>query len=174
MVCKKILFDVGAQVNTDTDEVKLQIIPYQPILLGRNWQVNSNNYIALTKTNNLRADFVLTGEKGMELSVLTNDSLSEEGVTNLKVGIHKFNLGNLSDYLVDYPPFSGMVNGDFDVNLNDKQIDAKGRMRLDTIMYNRRLLGDIALDMNYETSPEIGHWGYASVLLENKKSWSVI
>ncbi|MEG1586852.1 MAG: translocation/assembly module TamB domain-containing protein, partial [Bacteroidales bacterium] len=49
------------------------------------------------------------------------------------------------------------------------QIDAKGNVTLDSVFYNKRSLGNLALDVNYESSKQVGQWAYASVNLDDKR-----
>lgn len=161
--------DIGLILKMSEKEFKLHFEPYDPVILYRKWTLNPNNYIAFTADKHILADFALTGEKGMRLSLHSNDSLQEEGKNELDVAISHFQIAQVSDVLPNLPPFSGMFNAQAQVSFDKEQMDAKGVVTLDSLFYNKRRMGDLLLDLNYESSKAIGQWAYASVTLEKQK-----
>ena len=161
--------DLGLNVTSSKEEMVLRFEPYNPVLLYRNWQLNPNNFISLNKDKHILADFSLVGEKGMELSLRSRDTLLAEGKNDLDVALKKFDISQVSEVLPVLPPFSGMFNAGINVAFDQEQIDAKGKVTLDSLFYNKRLMGDLLLDVNYESSKLIGQWAYASVDLDHKK-----
>ena len=161
--------DLGLIFEVSQKEMKLHFEPYDPVILYRKWTLNPNNFIALTSEKHMLADFILTGEKGMQLSLQSRDTLLQEGKSDLDVALKNFQISQISEVLPNLPPFSGRFNAGINVSFDKEQMDAKGLVTLDTLYYNKRLMGDLALDLNYESSKAIGQWVYASVDLDKQK-----
>lgn len=161
-------FDLGLILSLSAEEMRVHFEPYDPILLFKPWSLNPDNFISLTKDQHVLANFQLTGEKGMQLAIHSKDTL-ESGKNDLDVALTHFEIAQVSDVLTDVPPFSGMFNANINVAFDQDQLDAKGIVTLDTLVYNKRSLGDLKLDVNYEMSKTVGQWAYASIDLDGQK-----
>lgn len=165
----QIGLDLGLNLVLSQKEMRLHFEPFNPILLYKKWTLNPDNFIALTADKHILANFSLTGEKGMQLAINSKDTLLEDSKNDLDVALKHFNISQVSEVLPDLPPFSGMFNAAVNVAFDQDQIDAKGVVTLDTLFYNKRRMGDLKLDVNYEASKTVGQWIYASVDLDRQK-----
>ncbi|MEG1587473.1 MAG: hypothetical protein RR346_11445, partial [Bacteroidales bacterium] len=106
----KVGLDLGLNLSMSDKEIVLRFDPYNPIILYRNWQVNPNNYILLNSQKHILADFLLTGENGMQLAVQSRDTLLAVGKNDLDVAIRKFDISKVSEVLPSVPSFAGIFN----------------------------------------------------------------
>ena len=165
----QIAFDLGAQLDALPNELRLHFRPYDPVLFYRKWSINDNNFIALAPNKHIFADFDLMGEKGFELGIHSGDTIPEVGHNDLDLTIKRFDLAPISQFMPDFPTFSGMINADACVTFDEDQMAANGTVRIDTFYFDNKRLGDLKLAANYEMTHEIGQYAYASLDLDSVK-----
>ncbi len=165
----KTSFDLGATLTLSKEDITLRFNPYNPVLLYKTWTINENNFITYTHEKRIKADFILQGEKKMQLSIVSvpGDTIRESDELNVK--LTNFDLGQISTALPALPPFSGIFNIDTRVDLRPQGLDAIGSATLDELYFNKQRLGDLALKLDYQTGEGRGQRGDASVLLDKRE-----
>lgn len=162
-------FNVGASLAIEEKGLLLRFNPYDPVMFYKDWTINPDNYIYLSHENKIRADFILTGEKGMALKILSAESQRLVESEAVNIFLENINLDVLSaDFELD-PPFSGNIDAAFNVEMVKDKLDAMGNLRITSLFYNKQRLGNLSLDLDFLTGKGLGQHANAKILLDGRE-----
>lgn len=161
-------FDLGAELTYRKEGISLHIIPFTPVLFFKQWQINPDNHIEFSADKRIKANFMLTGEKGMHLSVHSIEPHRILDADALKIEVRDFDLKQVSNLMPTLPPFSGIFQTALVVEMKPGKMDIEGVAGMDELYYNKIRLGDLSLNMNYVLGVGEGQKGDASLSLDGQ------
>lgn len=158
---------LGARVKREDKSWVASFYPDDPVLAFRRFHLISNNYIRLGDNKKIDARFRMEGEDGAVLSFNTRPSDAKQNILDL--GIQKFNLSLLSQLLPYMPDVGGLLHADVEYATVDSTYHVKANVGIDTLSYERGLLGDIQLNASYMPGGNKSHYIDAHLLHDKKE-----
>lgn len=138
-------FRLGGRVSLDTASVRLEITPLNPIIGYSTCTVNPGNYVEYFKDGSIAANLkIISGEKLFNIYT-ENGEVSDE----LGVKLASLDISSLLEIWPLAPPVGGLLSSDLRLSYGGRRIFADGTISIDGFTYNKRLVGDVALDMDY-------------------------
>lgn len=139
---------IGLRAVLQEKGVSVHIIPDNPILVYRNFNVNKNNYIYLNEKGRIYADMSLYDDNRTGLNIYsTPDSTVMQDVS---VAINRLNIGEFKRILPYMPDIEGEINaeGHYIVSA-DNMTMASVESRIDGLAYYKEPLGNWAMSAVY-------------------------
>lgn len=148
-------FNFGISSEYTDDELKVNLFPENPVIGYRTWALNKDNYIEFNpRTRHIDANVDLKSDAGY-VSLITehvNDSVQEDLM--LKAGgINLAEWLNVSPFM---PKVAGMLDANAIVRSDKHGMSGNGFLGLSGLMYNKKQLGTIDLDMSLSTDTATG------------------
>ena len=142
-------FRFGSQVGLKDSTVTVSLFPERPIIGYESWQLNPDNSVSYRiPTRLFEADVrLVNGDKFLKISTGSETARGETLLLNLS-GMELAAWTELSPFL---PPISGILGGNIRFSLANGSPDLSGSLSIDTLAYNRKRIGDIAIRGNYHT-----------------------
>ena len=170
----KVGLDVGLLAQVSLDDVRLHFQSIDPIILFQPLRVNEDNYVAYRWDRQIQADLEVTGKDDFIVSLHSTDTLQTNDQTRLDVIIQDFKLALISNVLPSVPAFSGLFQTKMQVALAPDSMAVLGSVALDSLVYNKRLLGDIQAPLTYQSMRGRGHYLTSHLNLNKAKVLDVL
>ncbi len=170
----KVGLDVGLLAQFSLQDIRLSFESLDPIILFQPLRINAENYVTYRWDRQIQADLQITGQDDFIVSLLSADTLQTNDQTRLDVMIQDFNLGLISQILPSVPAFSGLFQTDMRVALAPDSMAVAGSVAIDSLVYNKRLLGDIEAPLTYNSVVGRGHYMSAYLDLDKTKVLDVL
>lgn len=159
-------FNLGLSAMLVDSVVTMKLVPQQPTIAYKNWEVNENNFISFDLvTKHLDADLALTNDKSY-LKIFTehphsaevNDSVDHMHEhtavqEDLVVEISQIHLQDWLSINPFAPPIKGDISADMRIRYENNVLTAKGDIALDELYYGKDRVGSFGLDVDVANSP---------------------
>lgn len=152
--------DIGTRAALTDEEIRLSIYPQHPVIAYRNFTVNEDNFISLDKNKMLKANIDLLADDGTGLRVFSQPA---DSVNDITASISNLNLGELSDVLPYLPQLEGMLNGDFHLVDDHKNLSTSALFEASGLKFEGVDLGNIGMEAIY--LPKEGGEHYANAYI---------
>lgn len=101
---------IGMEAVLRDKGISLHMLPENPILVYRKFQLNKDNYIFLSDKGRIHADMKLYDEKGTGLQIYSvPDSTSLQDIT---VSVNRIDIGEFKRIIPYMPPIEGVINAE--------------------------------------------------------------
>ena len=137
---------LGALASMAEHGIRLKLYPENPVIAYRNFSVNSDNYVFISKDNHLSADLDLLADDGTGLKLYGEPS---DSMTDLTLSLSHLNLGELASTVPYVPSISGFLGGDVHLSNKHGQISAMATLQADDFAYQGMKLGNIGVEGIY-------------------------
>ncbi|MDD6209691.1 MAG: translocation/assembly module TamB domain-containing protein [Bacteroidales bacterium] len=145
-------FNFGCNVTLLDSAVTLNLFPENPILGFDEWSVNKDNFFTYQFNRELYADIHLANK---EQRVVVESAVMPDSVKGIvHLDIAGIDIDTTLSVFPLAPPVGGIFNMDLLFGLNNKTIDAKGKIGIDQLKYDKQLIGDIGFDLLYKLEQE--------------------
>lgn len=138
-------FKLGGRISLDTASVRMEITPLDPIIGYSTCTVNPGNYVELFKDGKMAANLKITsGEKLFNI-------YTENGAASDDIGVRlaSLDISSVLDIWPLAPPVGGLLSSDMHLSFGGRRVFADGTLSVDGFTYDDRLVGNVALDMDY-------------------------
>ena len=145
---------LGAQAEMVDSGISLHLLPERPTIGYKEFNLNKDNFVLLTKNHKVRTKIDLVSDDGTGVKIYSEDS-DPTALQDITISLNKLNLGEVSSVLPYYmPQMTGLLDGDYHVVQ-----DAGGHFSI---------VSDMSVkDMTYEHSP-IGNISTELVYLQKE------
>lgn len=101
---------IGLEAVLREGGISLHVLPEEPILVYRKFQLNKDNYIFLSDKGRIHADMKLYDERGTGLQIYSvADSTSLQDVT---VSVNRIDIGEFKRIIPYMPPVEGVISAE--------------------------------------------------------------
>lgn len=138
-------FRLGGRISLDTASVRLVIDPLNPTIGYSVCNVNPGNYVEYFKDGSIAANLRITsGEKLFNIYTYNGEASDYLGIK-----LASLDISSLLDIWPLAPPVGGLLSSDLQLSFGGRRIFADGTLSVDGFTYDKRLVGDVAFDMDY-------------------------
>ncbi|MDE7153159.1 MAG: translocation/assembly module TamB domain-containing protein [Muribaculaceae bacterium] len=164
-------YRIGLMTQYQDSIIRLNLIPYDPVIAYKKWTVNQDNFISLNLAKrHLDADLVMKNdESSLHLYTEHNDSI--EGQEDIVLNISDI---KIADWIA-LNPFAPKIKGDLSANLrlrenhDEKGISGDGTVKLQNFIYGKQRVGDFDLDLDVTTNTRGALAAHASLSVDSAK-----
>jgi hypothetical protein len=173
----KMSLRLGTQAAMENDGMRFTLLPKDPTLGYRVFQLNADNYIFLRKDQRLMAKVDLIADNGTGIKVYSEETGDTEDtgaagdteksgetepsgqpLQDLTVSVHRLDLKELTTALPFMPHIAGVLDGDFHTIMDQqRQISVAGDIRVATMAYEGSRIGDLNTEFVYLQREDDSH-----------------
>ena len=163
--------DLGVRATLEDSTVTATLIPQHPILGFSEWTVNDGNYVRYGFDRTLAADLRVTrAGQSFSLQSATGEDMPSGSV---RLGLQGIDIAGALRLLPTAPPVGGRLGTDLVFGMADSTVAARGRVTIDTLMYDNRRVGDIGLNLAYRTDTLAGQQGMLALTIDRRTALTV-
>jgi hypothetical protein len=148
--------DIGLALELLADGIRAHFTPLNPVIAYRNFTLNADNFVTLTRSGHLDALVNLLADDGTGLKLYTTPN--EEAKQDVSLSVNHFNVGELTQVIPFMPDISGFLQGDFHYMQADSTATVSADMLVNKMAYNGVLLGNIGLNGIYFPNADGSHY----------------
>jgi hypothetical protein len=179
---------LGATAEMEAEGIRLKLMPERPTVGYKEFNLNADNYILLSRNRPLEANIDLIADDRTGVKIYTNTSpdapplLSPEGEEaspkgevrraplDLTVSLNRFNLDEFTSVLPYVPRMSGLLNGDFHIIRDqDEQLSVVSDMEVRQMTYEGSPIGNLSTEFNYLQREDNSHAIEARLMLDDEE-----
>ena len=148
---------LGAQAEVVDSGLRLHLMPEQPTLGYKKFNLNKDNFLLFRPNKKVEANINLVADDGTGLKVYseTTDSTALQDIT---VSVNRINLDEITSIFPYAPRMSGLLDGDYHV-IQDRtsRFSVVGDMSVHQLTYERSPIGNISTEMVYLQKNDSSH-----------------
>lgn len=152
-------YRIGLGVTTSDSVATLRLVPYNPMIAYRQWEVNDSNYVSYNfVTRQISADLRLHNDKS-SVAVATLPPSGDATMPGQDISV-KLNDVLLQDWMSVNPfatPMTGSISADLLFHWDRENLTGRGNVSLADMTYNRQRVGNFDLDIDMANDPLTGH-----------------
>ena len=160
---------IGATAEMESDGLRFRLMPERPTLGYKEFNLNSDNYIFITKDKKIQAkvDLVADDRAGMKIYTENQDSTMLQDLT---VSLNRIDLGELSSVIPYMPHLTGKLNGDYHILMDqDEHISVASDMGILDMTYEGAHIGNLSSEFVYLQNENNAHTIEARLLLDDEE-----
>ena len=143
---------LGAQLGAVAEMVDSGIVARlnteDPILGYKRFKVNEDNYVFLDKNQRVSANLNLQAADGQGLQIYSNDE-NLDARQDITASLHRFDLEQVLSVLPYAPRITGIMNGDFHLLKNDKDLSVSSSLSVNDLTFERSEMGNLSTEFVY-------------------------
>ena len=149
--------DLGLRADMREDGTTLHFTPLNPVIAYRNFTLNAENFVTLTREHRIEALVDLLADDGTGLKLYSTPNA--EALQDLSLSVNHFNVGELAQVLPYMPDLGGLLHGDVHYMQSDSTtLSVSTDMAVERMTYNGKTLGDIGLNAVYLPNGDGTHY----------------
>jgi hypothetical protein len=149
---KEVGYNFGFNANLQDSILDLTIMPKQPVIAYRQWNINDENYVRMDLgSKRLEAD--LTLESDSSLITLRTDPLQQEGKQNILANIKNVRIEEWTNMIPSLTDMSGVLDADMELSFDGRNLEGNGDVALSNFTYNKIRQGDLKMTTNFTIDP---------------------
>ena len=147
---------IGMEAVLRDKGISLHMLPENPILVYRKFQLNKDNYIFLSDKGRIHADMKLYDEKGTGLQIYSvPDSTSLQDIT---VSVNRIDIGEFKRIIPYMPPIEGVINAEAHyVQQKENMFMTALETDINRLAYSGKPLGNWTMSGVYLPMENSGH-----------------
>lgn len=147
---------IGMEAVLRDKGISLHMLPENPILVYRKFQLNKDNYIFLSDKGRIHADMKLYDEKGTGLQIYSvPDSTSLQDIT---VSVNRIDIGEFKRIIPYMPPIEGVINAEAHYVLQKENMFMTAlETDINKLAYSGKPLGNWTMSGVYLPMENSGH-----------------
>lgn len=147
-------YRIGLMTQMADSVIRLNLIPYDPIIAYKKWNVNEDNFISLDLAHrHIDADLVMKNDES-SLHLYTEHNDSVQGQEDIILNISDI---KIADWIA-LNPFAPKIKGDLSASVRlkedrqNKALNGSGYVALQNFVYGKQRVGDFNLDLDVSTN----------------------
>lgn len=147
---------IGIRTALQENGISMHIIPENPILVYRNFNLNKGNYIYLSDEGRIHADISLfdANRTGLRIYSMPDSTVTQD----LTISINKLNLGEFKRIIPYMPDIDGDINAEAHLVADDNNLAmAAIEAGLDNLSYYKNPLGNWNMSAVYLPKEDGAH-----------------
>ena len=140
---------IGARAEMCDSGINVHLMPDNPVLGYKEFNLNADNYIFLGRDKRVRARVDLIADDYTGVKIYTEDS-NPDVLQDLTVSLNKFDLGKITAVLPFAPSLGGLLFGDFHI-IQDKaeQLTVMSDLSVNDFSFEESYIGNIGSEFAY-------------------------
>lgn len=163
--------DIGMEMEMQTDGIRMHMTPLNPIIAYRNFSINPDNFVELTKDGRLDALVNLLADDGTGAKLYSTPN--EDALQDISFSINHFNLGELSQVIPYMPEIKGFLHGDIHYMQADSTQTLSADAMVQDMRYEGTPMGNVGLNIVYFPNNDGSHYVDA-VISQNDKEIALL
>ncbi|MCR4920109.1 MAG: translocation/assembly module TamB [Bacteroidaceae bacterium] len=148
--------DLGMRADIMEGGYRLHFTPLNPIIAYRRFQLNEDNFVALTNDMRIEGLVDLLADDGTGLKFYSTEG---DALQDLSLNVNRFNLGELTQVLPYMPPIGGFLHGDLHyVQSDSTTLAISTDMTVQGMSYSGAPLGNVGLNAVYLPNSDGTHY----------------
>lgn len=139
--------DLGLEMEMRKDTSRIHFTPLNPIIAYRNFTLNEDNYIELTRDKHIQALIDLLADDGTGLKIYSTPN--EEAQQDLSLSLNQFNVGELVHALPYLPDMGGLLHGDIHYMQVDSAMSVSADLMVQKMTFKGNPLGNVGMNAVY-------------------------
>ena len=139
---------LGAVAEMVDSGIVARLNTEDPILGYKTFKVNEDNYVFLAKNQRISAKLNLQAADGQGLQIYTNDE-NLDAQQDITASLHRFDLEQVLSVVPYAPDITGIMNGDFHLLKNDKDLSVSSSLSVDNLTLERSPMGNLSSEFVY-------------------------
>ncbi len=148
--------DVGMEADIVEEGAKFHFTPLNPIIAYRNFTLNEDNFISLSKEGRLEALIDLLADDGTGVKIYSTPN--EDALQDISLSMNRVNIGELCSVMPYMPEIQGLLHGDFHYMQSDSTVTVSADMDVKGMKYEDTPMGDIGLSAVYFPNSDGSHF----------------
>ena len=148
--------DIGLAFELLADGIRAHFTPLNPVIAYRQFTLNADNFVTLTRNGHLDALVNLLADDGTGLKLYSTPN--EEAQQDISLSVNHFNVGELTQVIPFMPDISGFLQGDLHYMQADSTTTVSAEMLVNKMAYNGVTLGNIGLNGIYFPNADGSHY----------------
>lgn len=146
-------YHLGVNAFIEDSVIRANIMPDQPIIAYKKWDLNNDNYVKLDfGDKRLEADVTLARDSS--LISLKTDPIQVEGKQNILANIKNFRIEEWTKIVPSLESVSGIMDADVELSYDGRNFEGDGEVQLRKFTYNHMPEGDFKLRTNLTLDPQ--------------------
>ena len=149
---------LGAKAEMVDSGINLHLVPERPTIGYKEFNLNEDNYVLLTRNKKVRTKVDLIADDGTGVKIYSEDS-DPTAQQDITISLNKLNLGEVSSVLPYYlPQMTGLLNGDYHV-IQDAggHFSMVSDMSVRNMTYEHTPIGNISTELVYLQKEDDAH-----------------
>ncbi len=145
-------YNVGFNANLQDSILDLTLLPKQPVIAYRQWNINDDNYVRMDLGHN-RIEGDITLESDSSLIALRTDPVQEEGKQNILATIKNVRIEEWTKMIPSLEDMSGVLDGDLALSFDGRNLEGNGDLSLSRFTYNGFKQGNLKMNTKMTIDP---------------------
>ncbi len=142
----------GANATLADQLIQTTILPKNPIVGYRQWEINDSNYVDFNYvTRMLDANLLIKNDDGS--LALRTEAADEPGKENILLDVDNMKLEQWISAFPAMPVVAGTANGNIKLLYDGKNFDGNGVVTIKDFSYDHQNVGDVALNTSLAVDP---------------------
>ena len=148
---------LGAQAEVVDSGLRLHLMPEQPTLGYKKFNLNKDNFLLFRPNKKVEANIHLVADDGTGLKVYSESSDST-ALQDITVSVNRINLDEITSIFPYMPRVSGLLDGDYHV-IQDRtsRFSIVGDMSIRQLAYEKSPIGNISSELVYLQKGDSAH-----------------
>lgn len=144
---RKIL-NLSSLAEMEKEGIRLSFAKQKQTVGYKDFAVNDDNYIFLSKDMRVSADMVLRADDGTGMQIYTDDD-NIEALQDITFSLHRINLAEILSVIPYMPKVSGIMDGDFHVIQTANDLSVSSSVEFQKLIYEDCPVGNISSEFVY-------------------------
>lgn len=142
------IISLGSVAEMEKEGIRLSFAKQKQIIGYKDFTVNDDNYIFLSKDMRVSADMVLRADDGTGMQIYTDDN-NLEALQDITFSLHRIDLGAILSVIPYMPKVSGIMDGDFHVIQTANDLSVSSSVEFQKLIYEDCPVGNISSEFVY-------------------------
>ncbi len=148
--------DAGMRADITEGGATLRLTPLNPVIAYRNFTLNEDNFMSLSKEGKLEALIDLLADDGTGVKIYSTPN--PEATQDISMSVNRINLGELCRVMPYIPEIQGLLHGDFHYMQSDSSVTVSADMDVKNMKYENTPMGDIGMSAVYFPNSDGSHF----------------
>lgn len=149
--------NITLEALMEEEGVRLMFADHNQILGFKDFSVNEDNYVFLSRDMRVSANVRLKTNDGEGIMIYTDDE-NLEALQDITFSLHQFELRELLSVLPYTPRVSGVLNGDFHVIITPEDLSVSSAVDFRNLIYEGSKLGNLSSEFVYVPQNDGSHY----------------
>lgn len=142
------IISLSSVAEMEKEGIRLSFAKQKQIIGYKDFTVNDDNYIFLSKDMRVSADMVLRADDGTGMQIYTDDN-NLEALQDITFSLHRIDLGAILSVIPYMPKVSGIMDGDFHVIQTANDLSVSSSVEFQKLIYEDCPVGNISSEFVY-------------------------
>ena len=142
------IISLGSVAEMEKEGIRLSFAKQKQIIGYKDFTVNDDNYVFLSKDMRVSADMVLRADDGTGMQIYTDDN-NLEALQDVTFSLHRIDLGAILPAIPYMPKVSGIMDGDFHVIQTANDLSVSSSVEFQKLIYEDCPVGNISSEFVY-------------------------